>query len=236
MLQWRQMKQIKAIGKIMKPLLLAILGSALALTACSDKTEQPKTQQQPVSTQQAKAQETAQETPKQNQETTTASDKAQVNANQAVTTEQTTAPTTNIDTSQQVANANLKDELFLFTQSLDMISQELMEQHKVIYQKEKQAKSRQDDDEIAKMTIKVLSQQKDLLQAIALTNPQLSAIRDKYVQSAELAIEAHKEMINIRQPTAEDEKKLVAKFTQGKKLSDEAKKELQGLIRQVSKK
>ncbi len=214
----------------MKPLLLVVLGSALALTACSDEA---KTQQQPVTTAKntTQPQVAPQQTQKNNEPKTANAPEKTVNQQTA-----TTAPaTTNIDTSQQVADANLQDELFLFTQSLDMISQELMEQHKVIYQKEKQAKSRQDDDEIAKMTIKVLSQQKDLLQSIPLSSPQLSAIRDKYVQSATLAIEAHKEMISIRQPTAKDEKKLVAKFTQGKKLSDEAKKELQGLM-QVNKK
>ncbi|MBS9779866.1 MAG: hypothetical protein KGV51_04485 [Moraxellaceae bacterium] len=219
----------------MKPLSLAILASSLALTACSDE---PKTQEQPITVQEVQPQQPTQQVEQQtntNNSEPTKTANTQTTNNQAVS-QKNTATNINLDTSQQVADANLQDELFLFTQSLDMISEELREQHKVIYEKEKQAKSRQDDDEIAKMTIKVLTQQKELLQATPLTSPQLSAIRDKYVQSAELAIEAHKEMISIRQPTAEDEKKLVAKFTQGKKLSDEAKKELQGLIRQVNKK
>ncbi len=228
MLQYRCIEHIEQIGKIMKLLLLAILGSALALTACSDKPEKVNTQEQA----QQPTQQATQVVPKQHNETTTVSDKTQVSTNQPMAQKNTE---TKIDTSQQVANANLQDELLFFTQSLDMISEELRGQQKVIYQKEQQAKSRQDDDEIARMTIKVLSQQKELLQATPITNPQLLAIRDKYVQSAELAIEAHKEMISIRQPTAEDEKKLVAKFTQGRQLAAEAKKELQALI-QASKK
>ncbi len=214
----------------MKPLLLAILGSTLALTACSDE---PKTQQQSVTAPQVKPQQATEVTPK---ETTKIEKAPQKTINQSTETSSTKiAPLSNINSNKQVANANLKDELILFTQSLDVISEEVVKQQKIIYQKEKQAKSRKDDDEIAQMTIKVLSQQKDLLQAIPLTTPQLSSIRDKYVQSATLSIEANKEMISIRQPTAEDEKKLVAKFTEGKKLADEAKRELQGLIQQVSK-
>ncbi len=228
----------------MKPLLLAILGSALVLTACSDKPE-PTTDNQPISTKQPiqkqqpqpQPQVAQEQTTKNNSETTKTENVAKTTAKQAKENAPAkTASVSNIDTNKLVADANLKDELLLFTQSLDMISQELRGQHEIIYKKEKQAKSRQDDDEIAKLTIKVLSQQKDLLLAIPLTNSQLLAIRDKYAQSAELAIEAHKEMISIRQPTAEDEKKLVAKFTQGKKLADEAKKDLQGLIQQVNKK
>ncbi len=224
----------------MKPLLLAILGSALILTACSDKPE-PTTDNQPISTKQPiqkqQPQVAQEQTTKNNSETTKTENVAKTTVKQAKENAPAkTAPVSNINSSKQVANANLKDELLLFTQSLDTISQELAEKKQVIVQKEQQAKNVEDDNEIAKMTMDVLLQQKQLLKTIVLTEPQLISIRDKFIQSVDVLVDAYKEMIGTHKLTEAQQQKLVEKFTEGRKLSDEAKKELQGLIHENSSK
>ncbi len=208
----------------MKPLLLAILGSALTLTACSDNVEKTKSQEQLVTAPQA-TNNPPTKIVSQNQQATTKT----INTESKPKEQKTTADN-NIDTNKQVANANLQDELLLFTQSLDIISQQLAEKKQIIVQKEQQAKNVEDDNEIAKMTMDVLLQQKQLLETIILTEPQLISIRDKFIQSVDVLVEAYKDMIGTHKLTEAQQQKLVEKFTEGRKLSDEAKKELQALL------
>ncbi len=124
----------------------------------------------------------------------------------------------------------LQQEAIVFVQALDIISQEVMKQQSIVNQKMQQASSRADDDAVTQMTIDLLTKQKSAISAIPVTEPKLDAIRNKLIESVNMSIEANQEMIKIRQPTSEDEQKLVAKFTKSRQLSEEAKSDLRMIL------
>lgn len=145
--------------------------------------------------------------------------------------------TTNSKTAQPVAftsNTRQSKEMVLFLKTLDKLGQQARDKQGEINEKLQTATSRKDDDAIIQITIDLLKKQRKQLEAMPLTDAKLIEIRDKLVKSNNIAIEANQEVISIRQPTPEDERALVAKFTKGRQLSEEAKADLMTLVKSTS--